>query len=287
MGKADIMNSIKNSFLEGNNSHAFLLDTNNVDNCLADVLDLIKVINCDNHCEEDEPCNICRTIDSGNNPDVRVIMPDGKDIKKDQIMGVIDNFSTKPFMNKYSIYVIVDADLMNVVASNKLLKFLEEPEGNIVGFFITSKVSNIISTIRSRCELYNVTYDEDSLLKVLNINESEYDSYFSKSLELVSKLNTDPKYLLMSESKNYSKLERVDILNIFKLIYKFYIIKYEYDYHNKYKNVENIDQILDAVVINDINLIVKRIKLLDNIINDFQLNVNKELFLNNFFIRWE
>ena len=76
-------------------------------------------------------------------------------------------------------------------------------------------------------------------------------------------------------------------MNIFKLIYKFYIIKYEYDYHNKYKNVENIDQILDAVVINDVNLIVKRIKLLDNIINDFQLNVNKELFLNNFFIRWE
>ena len=287
MGKVDIMNSIKNSFLEGNNSHAFLLDTNNVDNCLKDILDLIKFINCDNHCEEEEPCNICRTIDAGNNPDVRVIMPDGKDIKKDQIMSVIDNFSTKTFMNKYSIYVIVDADLMNVVASNKLLKFLEEPEENIVGFFITSKVSNIISTIRSRCELYNITYDEDSLLKVLNINESEYDSYFSKSLELVSKLNTDPKYLLMSESKNYSKLERVDILNIFKLIYKFYIIKYEYDYHNKYKNVENIDQILDAVVINDINLIVKRIKLLDNIINDFQLNVNKELFLNNFFIRWE
>ena len=287
MNESNSVNLIINSFREGNNSHAFLVDTNNIDRCLKDIKKVCKYINCDNHGEEEESCEICRLIDSDNNPDVLIIKPDNNIIKAEQTLNILEVFSTKPLISKVSIYIIVEADKMNDSAANKILKFLEEPEENIIGFFITEKVSNIMPTIRSRCELYNLKYKANNILDVLNVTQAEYDKYYMKALELVSKLNTEPKYMLMSHAKDISKLERNEILSIFRMIYKFYLIKYEYDNHGMYQDDSYIQQINDSVVVNDINLVVKRIKLLDNSINEIQLNLNKELFVNNFFIRWE
>ena len=287
MDESSGINLIINSFREGNNSHAFLVETNNVEKCLNDIKYIAKYINCDNHAVEEDQCNICRLIDSDNNPDVIIVKPDGQNIRSDQILNILDVFSSKPLISKYSIYIITEADKMNDSSANKILKFLEEPEDNIIGFFITEKITNIIPTIKSRCELYNIKYGSNNILDVLNVTQEEYDKYYIKALDLVSRLNVEPKFMLMKDSKELSKLERIDILNIFQLIYKFYIIKYEYDYHGLHKDEEYINQIRDSVVINDINLVVKRIKLLDNSINEFQLNLNKDLFINNFFIRWE
>jgi len=287
MDESSGINLIINSFREGNNSHAFLVETNNVEKCLNDIKYLVKYINCDNHSLEDTPCQICHLIDNDNDPDLIIVKPDGNNIKTEQVLNIIDKFTSKPLISKYSVYVIVSAEKMNESAANKLLKFLEEPEGDIIGIFITERANNMIPTIKSRCELYKLNYGSNSILDVLNITQEEYDKYYIKALDLVSKLNVEPKYMLMKDSKEISKMDRSDIINIFKLIYKFYIIKYEYDHHGLHQDEEYIQQILDYVVINDINLVVKRIKLLDNSINEFQLNLNKDLFINNFFIRWE
>ncbi len=293
MAESNNINLILNSFREGNNSHAFLVETNNIDRCLNDIKYICKYINCEHNCEEEEPCQICNLIDSENNPDLIIVRPlskdsiEGRDIKTDQILDIIDVFSKKPLISKYSIYIIVGADKMNESAANKLLKFLEEPEGNIIGFLISEKPKNILSTIRSRCEYYHFKYDGDTILDLLNITQKEYDNYYKKALEFISKLNVEPKFVLMKDAKEISKMDRNEILNIFKVIYKIYLIKYENICHNLYNDNEYMKEINNYVLVNDINLVVKRIKLLDNSINDFQLNLNRDLFINNFIIRWE
>lgn len=285
MNTESIKKLIIDSFHEKNNSHAFLLSTNNIDNCLNDVLDIVKVINCDN--SGNDGCNICNTIDSNTNPDVILVRDTGKEIKKDTILNIIESFSTKPSISKYSTYIICNADKMNEFSANKLLKFLEEPEGNIIGFFITDKLNGIIPTIRSRCEIYNYHFGSNSILDLLDITEDEYASSFDLALNLTAKLNDSPKYVLMAESKNISKREREDIDLLFKLIKKFYVLKYENIQLCLYNNLEYVGSILDTISTDDVSLIVKRIKILDNIINDLNVYVNKDLIINKFFIEWK
>ena len=286
MNVDDTIKYILNSFNENKNSHAFLLSTNNLERCYNDILKIVKKINCKTG-NENCDCNICRTIDSHNNPDVLTIYPDGKDVKKDQILDIIKMFSTKPLINEYSIYIINEADKMNDAAANKILKFLEEPEGKIIGFYITENVQGVIPTIRSRCELYNFKYGANNILGLLDINENDFGKYYDYSMDLIYKLNDNPDYILMSFSKSLSSKERIDINNILNLIRKIYIIKYEnlvYGYHD---DVDYSKPLLDVITCDDLKIIVKRINLLDNIINEFKFNVNKDLFVNKLFMLWE
>jgi len=285
MNTEEIKKLIINSFHEKKNSHAFLLSTNNLDNCLNDVIEIIKKINCDNNGHDN--CNICTTIDGNTNPDVIIINGAEKEIKKDQILNIINSFSTKPIISKYSTYIICNAEKMNDFSANKMLKFLEEPEGNIVGFFITDKLNGIIPTIRSRCEIYNYHFGNNSILDVLDITEEEYALSFDVALDLTNKLNSEPKYLLMADSKSISKKEREEIDLIFNLIKKFYVLKYENIQLSKYIGLEYVERILEVITTDDISVIVKRIKILDNIINDLNIYVNKDLIVNKFFVLWE
>lgn len=281
----EIKDMIISSFHEKNNSHAFLLSTNNIDKALNDVLDIVKKVNCLG--DGNDSCNVCTTIDSSTNPDVIVVRAEGKEIKKDQILNIISSFSTKPSISKYSTYIICNADKMNDFSANKMLKFLEEPEGNIVGFFITDKLNGIIPTIRSRCEIYNYHFGNNSILDLLDINEEEYALAYDLALKLTIRLNDEPKYSLMADSKTISKRERDGIDLLFKLIKKFYVLKYENIQLNMYNDLEYVENILDSITTTDLSIIVKRIKILDNIINEMNIYVNRDLIVNKFFILWE
>ena len=280
-----IVQNIINSFHEKNNSHAFLLETNNINKCYDDIIKIIKKVNCDNGGEDD--CNICHTIDVGTNPDVIIIKPEKKEIGVGPVEYLMDRFTTQPSINKYSMYVVYDADLLSGPAANKILKFLEEPEEGIVGFFLTTRLSSILPTIKSRCELINIRYGGDSILDLLDITSEEYEQYYNLSKHIIDVLDNNKGYnrvLLTSEVKSK---EREDILKIFKIIYKMYFIKFENIVNYEYNNVEYAQDIIESIKIDDINDITKRIKLLEDFLNDFKYNVNKELFINKLCIKWE
>ena len=281
----EIKDMIIISFLVKIISLSFLLSSINIEKYLYDVLDFVKIVNCLGYCNDS--CNVCTTIDSSTNPDVIVVRAEGKEIKKDQILNIISSFSTKPSISKYSTYIICNADKMNDFSANKMLKFLEEPEGNIVGFFITDKLNGIIPTIRSRCEIYNYHFGNNSILDLLDINEEEYALAYDLALKLTIRLNDEPKYSLMADSKTISKRERDEIDLLFKLIKKFYVLKYENIQLNMYNDLEYVENILDSITTTDLSIIVKRIKILDNIINEMNIYVNRDLIVNKFFILWE
>ena len=189
MKSNEIIENIINSFNEKTNSHAFLFVTNNIDECFNDIKSIIKRVNCPNNTEDD--CKICHTIDVETNPDVIYISSDGKEIKKELVESLIDNCKTMPLLNKYKMYVIKNAEKLNVTSANKLLKFLEEPEPGIVGFYITDNLQAIISTIKSRCEIINYKLEANNVLSLLDISEEFYGDYFNEAASLITLMNND------------------------------------------------------------------------------------------------
>ena len=285
MKNEEIINSIINSFHEKKNSHAFLLETNNLESCYKDLINMIKVLNCKNGTIDD--CNVCHTIDVGTNPDIITIKPVKKEIGVEPINNIIKVFSTQPLISKYSMYIIYEADLLSVSAANTILKFLEEPEEGIVGFFITSRLSSMLPTITSRCELINMRYGNNSVLDLLNISEEEYMAYYNIAKHMIDVLNYKTIYERLYKANDITKYEREEIIKVFKIIHNIYVIKFENIINNEYNNLEYAQEILNIIDEKDPSLIAKRIKNIEQFLNDFKYNVNKELFINKLFITWE
>lgn len=99
-----------------------------------------------------ETCRNCRRIDSGNHPNIKQVQPDGQFIKIDQVRDLIAEMKMTGVEEGKKIYVLHHADKLNVASANMLLKFLEEPDGQVVAILLTEQIQAIIPTIRSRCQ---------------------------------------------------------------------------------------------------------------------------------------
>ncbi len=97
-------------------------------------------------------CPSCRKVDRGGHPDVHVLVPDGDEIKIDQIRQVQADFALKPFEGMKKVLIVDNAESMNAASSNAFLKTLEEPPGDALIILITAMPQSLLSTIRSRCQ---------------------------------------------------------------------------------------------------------------------------------------
>ncbi len=97
-------------------------------------------------------CPSCRKVDTLGHPDVHVLLPDGDEIKIDQIRQVQSDFALKPFEGTKKVLIVDNAESMNPAASNAFLKTLEEPPGDALIILITAMPQGLLPTIRSRCQ---------------------------------------------------------------------------------------------------------------------------------------
>lgn len=98
-------------------------------------------------------CHNCQRIEQGEHPDVLTIEPEGQTIKVDQIRDIKSNFIKSGMESQRKVMIVKSADKMTVSAANSLLKFIEEPEGDMTIIFITETKSRILPTIQSRCQI--------------------------------------------------------------------------------------------------------------------------------------
>ncbi|MCI2081968.1 MAG: hypothetical protein LKK19_00175 [Bacteroidales bacterium] len=81
---------------------------------------------------------------------------------------IVDALSLHAFEADYKIMIIYLPERMNPVASNKLLKLLEEPPAGTVFMLITQSLEKLLPTIVSRCQIIKVhPVPADELRKVL------------------------------------------------------------------------------------------------------------------------
>ena len=270
------INNLVNSYHENKFSHAFLFVTNDIDRCRNDVLELIKVISCPSSYSDDcKTCNLCYQIDKGSLPNLIQIYPDGMNIKKEQILNIEEHFSAKPIYLKNNIYIINNADKLNKAAANTMLKFLEEPEDNILGFFITNNKEQMLDTIKSRCQIVLVNYGDGELLTSDEnfSNIKELSQIYLKSLLIEKKDGIILNKMVFTESV----LDRNELHNCLK----FWMILFTDAI--KQKDLNEFDFLYNI----DIYKLININKIVFNTLKNVTTNVNMELLMDRFVLEVE
>ncbi len=105
-------------------------------------------------------CRICQLSSTGNNPDIQIITNQlydpakkSKDILVDTVRSMKQDVYIKPFSSERKVYIVPNADTMNMYAQNSLLKVLEEPPEYCTFILIAENSNMFLPTILSRANV--------------------------------------------------------------------------------------------------------------------------------------
>ena len=125
------------------------------------------------------------------------------EIRVDDAQEILKSLSLKSYEGGYKVMIVWMADKLNIAASNKLLKLLEEPTDKTLFILISENEEDIIQTIRSRCQVLHFnglpekiiahaliekhTIDEKKAIKIAH----QAQGNFNKALQLLQTDNED------------------------------------------------------------------------------------------------
>lgn len=98
-------------------------------------------------------CRSCVRVSAGTHPDYHLIVPDGQNVKIEQVRELERLAHLTPHEGTRKVFIVDEAERMTLPAANALLKTLEEPPTRTVLVLILSQVRAVPATILSRCQL--------------------------------------------------------------------------------------------------------------------------------------
>lgn len=229
---------------------------------------------------------ILKTDNLENHPDFKIISKkeDKKDILVEQIRTeLIDDIYIVPVAGERKVYIIDNAESLNIASQNTLLKTLEEPPRYITIILVSSNISAFLTTILSRVnqipfegitneelkkyiyEKYHITFS-DNMLEYINgsigkaedIINNNLQSKFEKVDELYNELN---KLNIIQAMKMSQSIEFAndDLLDYFEYILyknnKYNCIKLVENAKKRLKFNGNYDIIIDSMLLRIIDSI--------------------------------
>ncbi len=267
---------IKNSIANNKISHAYLIETNGYLDSFDLIISFVKDIFAKYITNEEELENIYNLIDNNIFSDFTIIESDTTVIKKEQILSIREKYMTTSVEDRPRIYLIKDADKLNQHASNSLLKFLEEPEGNIIAILMVDNRYKVLETIRSRCQIY-------PLLSVNKTHEYENIELIEKIIDHLENYRTKTiAYLPMILENDYrDKLFWIDTFNCMIDIYENSLRKKE---NIKYNSTSDIIDLIERN--NEVDEIIYKINVLFETLNNLEFNLNITMMLDKFIIEF-
>lgn len=143
----------------GSHTHAYLFLGMQGIGKTTTAVEFAKALNCEQPREGSAcgDCAVCRAIDHGNFPDIRVISPDGQNTKIEQMREMRDLARYAPVRGRVKVNIIEQGDTLNEESANCILKLLEEPPAYLMNILIYRNAAAILPTIRSRCQMIRFT----------------------------------------------------------------------------------------------------------------------------------
>lgn len=258
---------LRKYFNLSNMSHAYLLQTKD----FTKIINIVKYVFMQDN--ENEP-NIEKLIEENIYPDLQIIEPEGQWIKKEQISELKEKFKTKSSYNNKQIYVIKNAEHLNKSSGNTLLKFLEEPEENIIAILVTENKNKVLDTLVSRCQY--IVLDSNK-----NFNECSNELAL-EVIDVIEKKRQNAGYYVYSYIEKIT--DRKEIKDLFVDIIGIYdkaMLNLVYNESNECDNIEVFDKIKNNNTIEDIK---RKINGLALIIDSLEYNINLKLLVDKLII---
>ncbi len=262
-------------------SQAYLIETRNCQNANSIVLSFAKYLYCPSHTLESNlctSCNLCSLIDHHINGDFIEIYPEGSFIKKRQILDIKEKFTTKSLDSQINrVYIIYEADKLNKESANTLLKFLEEPEENIIAILVTENRYKVIDTIRSRCQIFSL------LNQTMEVEISDIE-LVTKIIECLEKKGRQSiAYLPITlENHYYNREQWITIFTNMQYIYEQAIRELE-----EFSFQETLNTILTKILEkNNEQSLLYKLEVIHNKLQELEYNLNINLMLDDFIIKF-
>jgi DNA polymerase III subunit delta' len=99
-------------------------------------------------------CSQCTRVRAGTHPDLLIVErdPERRDVRIEQARELTRWLSLRPMMAPRKVALLDGAHQLNPAGQNALLKTLEEPPGAAVIVLTATGVTNLLPTVRSRCQ---------------------------------------------------------------------------------------------------------------------------------------
>ena len=170
------------------------------------------------------------------------------------------------------VYIIYGFERLSREVSNKILKFLEEPNENIYALLMTENVDQILSTIISRCQIINLSFDiDDTSIENVNLMKEFLQMIVNSGFHAIANSNEYFKNAILDRNLFYqlfNLLEQIISENINKKCNVYYNKDFIIDGLNDY------DEKFLITILNKTNYLKKLIK----------KNINLNLLIDRYII---
>lgn len=266
----------------GHISHAYLINENNNCNAFLFALNFAKAVFCKDVINLKNKEIICKKVDNGNYSKLKILKPMGNTIKKQQILDLQQDFSKIALDGGYQIYIICECDKMKQEAANAILKFLEEPNDNIIAILLTNNYNSVLPTIISRCQ--NIKLDNN----LDDLDNSNFSEISQEIVDFIANLEKKGLNTLLNKDSIFLNKEKIKDKSILLKCYDLLVSIYYEALRRKCgrEDTNAYDDIINVILENN------NLERLENKVNFMVLykekikyNLNVNLFNDNFIIK--
>lgn len=209
LGHEEIIEHLQNAIRLQKVSHAYILDGEEGagKNLLASAF--AEALQCESG--GPEPCGTCRSCrqaEGHNHPDIiRVTHEKPNTLSVDDIREQLcADIQIRPYSGPWKIYIVDEAEKMNVQAQNALLKTIEEPPAYGVIILLTTNAEAFLPTILSRCVTLKLRPVKQEVIRDYLMRELKLPDYQAEMCAAFARGNVG-RAKKLAESEQFGQLK--------------------------------------------------------------------------------
>lgn len=219
IGHEQIIEHLKNAITMDKVSHAYIINGPEKSGKMMLAEAFAAALQCERG--EAEPCmecHSCKQAAGRNQPDILYVRHEKPNtISVDDIRTQLNNdIVIKPYSSKYKVYIVDEAQKMNVQAQNALLKTIEEPPSYAIIILLTTNADSFLPTILSRCVTLNIKAVADEEIKKFLMSQYQIPDYQAEVCVAFAQGNVG-KAIALASSGDFNELKAAAIQLIKRL----------------------------------------------------------------------
>lgn len=209
VGHEQIIGHLQNAITLDKVSHAYILNGPDKAGKRMIAEAFAMTLQCEK--KQDKPClecHSCKQAMGHNQPDIIYVQHEKPNtVSVDDIREQVNHdIDIKPYASPYKVYIIDEAEKMNVQAQNALLKTIEEPPVYAVLLLLTNNADAFLPTIRSRCVTLNLKAVPDAAIRNYLMTKRGVPDYQAEVCVAFAQGNVG-KAIALASSEDFNELK--------------------------------------------------------------------------------